>query len=117
MVADKVFDILPSNLPKVVGELPSTRESAVAIVEYDSASNVLYFGIKESLTHPVFKIVIRDSSYATGRETAELVKETLNKYMDSYFQSILIVGSPMYLGRDELRSHIFQLTFISQIKE
>lgn len=117
MVAEKIYDLLPNTLPKFIGDLPSSSDSAVAIMEYSSNVGTEYFGQPTSLYQPVVKIVIRTPSYETGSSWAEEVKEILHKHYDDFFLSILIVGTPIYLGRDEMKLHEFQVTFKTQIKE
>ena len=120
MVADRIYDLLPAELPKTIGDLPSTETNAVAIMEYDGAASTEYFRMGDadsSIFQPIVKIVIRTDSYAKGAEWSELIKKTLHRYTDAYFMSILAVGTPMYLGRDEMKLHEFQVTFKTQIKE
>lgn len=120
MVADKIYDLLPASLPKTIGDLPSTETSAVAIMEYSGATSTEYFGPRNegtSVFQPIVKIVVRTASYAEGVEWCELIKAALHRYTDEYFISILLVNAPMYLGRDEMKLHEFQVTFKTQVKE
>lgn len=120
MVADKIYDLLPEELPKNVGDLPATKDDAVAIIEYDGAISTEYFGtVREtaSVFHPIVKIVARSSSYTQGRDWMELIKQCLHRYHDGYFMSIMLVGNPIYLGRSEEKLHEFQVTFRTQVRE
>lgn len=120
MVADKIYDLLPADLPKTIGDLPSSETDAVAIMEFDGAFSTEYFGMRNdgnSVFQPIVKVVVRTDSYELGVAWSELIKETLHRYHDDYFMGILIVGTPMYLGRDELKLHEFQVTFQTQVKE
>lgn len=120
MVADKIYDLLPANLPKTIGDLPSTETDAVAIMEYSGATSTEYFGMRNesvSILQPIVKIVVRTDSYEEGKAWSELIKNTLHRYTDAYFVSIMMVGTPMYLGRDEMKLHEFQVTFRTQVKE
>ena len=120
MVADKIYDLLPANLPKTIGDLPSTETDAVAIMEFNGATSTEYFGMRNagnSVFQPIVKVVVRTDSYETGVEWSELIKETLHRYHDDFFISIVVVGTPMYLGRDEMKLHEFQVTFRTQVKE
>lgn len=120
MVADRIYDLLPASLPKTIGDLPSTATDAVVILEYDGATSTEYFGSdpsESSIFNPIVKIVIRNDSYQQGSEWGELIKETLHRYHDEYFMSIMIVGTVLYLGRDEQKLHEFQVTFRTQVKE
>lgn len=117
MVAEKIYDLLPDTLPKYIGDLPSSPDTAVAIMEYSSDDGTYYFSKPYSLFRPVIKIVVRTPSYEVGRDWVEEIKETLHRYHDSFFVSILTIGTPIYLGRDEMKLHEFQVTFRTQIKE
>lgn len=120
MVAEKIYDLLPQELPRVIGDLPSTNDVVVGIIEYDGATSSEFFGrASESLINPIVKIVIRHTSYAQGQAWADEVKDTLHKFYDEDLGilSILMVGAPIYLGRNEQRLHEFQVTFNISIKE
>jgi hypothetical protein len=120
MVAEKIRDLLPQEWPLFIGDLPSTADVAVGVMEYDGATSTEYFGAShESLFNPIVKIVIRHSSYPTGQAWADEVKNTLHKYHNEGIGilSILMVGVPMYLGRNEQKLHEFQVTFNISIKE
>ena len=120
MVADKLYDLLPASLPKTIGDLPSTETDAVAIMEYNGGASTEYFGMRgegSSIFQPIVKIVVRTDSYEEGTEWCELIKNTLHRFTDDYFVSILMVGTPMYLGRGETKLHEFQVTFKTQVKE
>lgn len=128
MVAEKIYNILPSNWPLVIGDLPSTAEVVVGIMEYDGATSTEYFGtqdrfardqVAKSIFNPIVKIVIRHTSYSEGQNWAEEVKGALHRYHSEYdgILSCLMVGAPMYLGRNEQKLHEFQVTFNISIKE
>ena len=117
MVAEKIYDLLSEEFPKYIGDLPSAPDTVVAIMEYSSGVGTEYFGEPTSLYSPVVKIVVRTPSYKIGSEWAEQIKEKLHRYHDDFFLSIMIVGVPIYLGRDEMKLHEFQITFKTQIKE
>lgn len=114
MVAEKIYELLPQEWPLVIGDLPSTSDVVVGIMEYDGATSTEYFGEQsESLFKPIIKIVIRHSSYQEGQEWAEEVQNTLHRYHDEVvgIQSCLMVGTPIYLGRNTQKLHEFQVTF------
>lgn len=120
MIAEKIHDLLPQEWPLVIGDLPSTADVVVGIVEYDGATSTEYFGAtNESLFNPIVKIVIRHSSYPTGQKWSDEVKNVLHRYRneDIGILSILMVGTPMYLGRNEQKLHEFQVTFNITVKE
>ena len=120
MVAEKIYDLLPQEWPKVIGDLPSANNVAVGINEYDGATSTEFFGAtNSSLFNPIVKIVIRHTSYSEGQAWADEVKNLLHRYRneDIGILSTLIVGTPMYLGRNEQKLHEFQATFNISIKE
>ena len=120
MVAEKIYDLLPQKWPLVIGDLPSTNETVVGIMEYDGATSTEFFGAFNcSVFEPIVKIVIRHTSYPQGQEWADAVKETLHRYHneDIGILSVLMSGSPIYLGRNEQKLHEFQITFNISIKE
>lgn len=120
MVAEKIYDLLPSTLPRVIGDLPSAETEVVAIMEYSGVLSTEYFGPKGdnvSVLQPIVKIVIRNPSYQQGSAWAELVKDTLHRYHDDYFINIMLINAPIYLGRNEMKVHEFQVTFNTQVKE
>lgn len=120
MVAEKLYDLLPQEWPLFIGDLPSTSDVAVGIMEYDGATSTEFFGAtNKSLFNPIVKIVIRHTEYPTGQEWSEIVKDTLHRYHNEELGilSILMVGSPSYLGRNEQKLHEFQVTFNISEKE
>ena len=120
MIAEKIHDLLPQEWPLVIGDLPSTYEVAVGVIEYSGATSTEYFGRAQgSLFNPIIKIVIRHKSYPEGQAWAEAVKNTLHRYHneDLGILSILMVGAPIYLGRNAQKIHEFQVTFNILTKE
>lgn len=120
MVANSIYDIvstLESSWPLFIGDLPSTKEECICILEYDGYSSTEYFKQYGSILNPLIKIVIRTDSYEAGKSYSNRVKEILHRYHGDSILSILIVGAPMYLGRSETKLHEFQVTFQVQVKE
>jgi hypothetical protein len=120
MVAEKIYNLLPQAWPLVIGDLPSTTDTAVGIMEYDGATSTEYFGMaSKSLFKPIVKIVIRHTSYPEGQAWSDEVKNVLHRYRneDIGILSILMIGTPMYLGRNEQKLHEFQITFNISVKE
>ena len=120
MVAEKIHALLPQEWPLVIGDLPSTANVVVGIMEYEGATSTEYFGNDStSVFNPIVKIVIRHESYLTGQDWAEAIKNRLHRYYNDEegILSILIVGAPVYLGRNEQKLHEFQVTFNISIKE
>lgn len=116
MVEQHIYDLLPSTLPKFIGDLPANIPNAVAIVLFNGAENLSYFQF-DSVFKPIIKIVVRNRSYELAQQQVLIIKETLHKYSDEYFMSIFMQGYPMYLGKDEQKLHEFQLVFNIQLKE
>jgi len=128
MVAEKIYDLLPQKWPLTIGDLPSTSSIAVGIIEYDGATSTEYFSASsserfETISHTLFnsivKIVVRHESYSTGQSWSDEVKEVLHRYHNEYdgILSCLMIGSPIYLGRNEQKLHEFQITFNISTKE
>lgn len=120
MVAERIYDLLPQEWPLVIGDLPSTNEVAVGIMEYNGATSTEFFGaVNCTVFNPIVKIVIRHTSYPEGQAWAEVLKSTLHRFHDESIGilSCLMVGTPMYLGRNEQKLHEFQVTFNISIKE
>ena len=120
MIADEIKALLPSTWPLTIGDLPSTNVESVCIIELDGNYNTHYFRSDASLmvSHPLIKIVGRSASYETGSAWMDQAKETLNRYhSDGEILGITMVGTPMYLGRDNQKFHEFQVTFQVQLKE
>ena len=116
MIAEYVQSLLPGNLPAFVGELPSQRENAIAVIEYSGNANTEYFD-DSTMFEPVVKIVVRNHSYPEAQAQMKTVVDTLHRYHDETLLLCLVVGQPMYLGRGDLGLHEFQVTFRTNIKE
>lgn len=118
MLEEKLQGLLPVTLPATIGDLPSTRDNCICIVMYDGGYNTEYFGAKPATVYqPVAKFVVRHDSYEVGNQWVEQLKETLHRYTDEYFLSIMLAGTPLYLGRSAQKLHEFQITFNIQVKE
>ena len=119
MISEYIYNMLPTEWPLVIGDLPATANNAVGIIEYDGATSTEYFGAKEtsSILSPIVKCVVRHSSYKIGQEWITYIKDTLHRYHDPVLLSVLLVGAPMYLGRTPEKLHEFQITFRTQVKE
>ena len=116
MVEKHIYDLLPTDLPKVIGDLPSTATNAVAIIAYNGVANLEYFQF-DTVYKPVLKIVVRNTSYEEAQRQVVSIRDALHKHSDDYFLSILTQGYPTYLGRDEQKLHVFQTVFNIQVKE
>ena len=122
-VGEGIRAILPSSMQKhtIVGELPSLKTEGIALIIYDGNFSTEYFGKKSSgatsIFNPVLKCLIRHSSYDTAATWIEELKETLHRYSDDNFLSILLAGTPAFLGRTPEKLCEFQITFNIQLKE
>lgn len=116
MVEQHIYDLLPADLPKVIGDLPGTTKNAVAIVLFNGAGSSEYFATP-SLFRPVIKLVVRNESYEVAQAQVQQIREYLHKHTDDYFLSIMLAGYPMYLGKGEHKLHEFQIVFNIQLKE
>ena len=119
MIAEKIKALLPLEWPTTIGDLPSPNAEAIGILEYDGAASTEYFGSQQgsSVFNPIVKIVFRGASYPDLRAQAEQSRSILHRYHDADILSILMVGTPMYLGRNEQKMHEFQVVFRIQVKE
>lgn len=119
MIAETIKELLPQTLPVVVGDLPATAQTVVGVVEYDGNTSTEYFGERKSssIFQPIVKVVVRHTDYETGDDWIKQVQDALHRYHDDFFLSILMVGSPTYLGRSAEKLHEFQVIFRTQIKE
>lgn len=119
MIGDKIYDLLPAEWPKVLGELPGTRDVVVGILEYDSDASTEYFGgqTASTIVGPIIKIVVRQRTYQQGQQWSDQVKSILHRYHDDQLLSVLMVGSPTYLGKSPKGLYEFQVTFRTQVEE
>lgn len=119
MIAEYIYDLLPNDWPKVIGDLPATSTTIVGVMEYDGATSTEFFGSQHnnSMLRPIVKIVIRHTSYEIGQQWATEAKEILHRYHDDKLLNVLLVGTPIYLGRSPEKLHEFQVTFNTIIKE
>lgn len=119
MIAEQIYDLLPAEWPKVIGDLPATSTIMVGVVEYDGATSTEFFGATEdcSMLRPIIKVVIRHTSYKIGQQWATKTREILHRYHDNRLLSVLLVSAPIYLGRSPEKLHEFQVTFNTIVKE
>lgn len=121
MIATRIKNLLPSDWPVTVGDLPSPNVEAIGIIEFDGYFNNMYFGMRfgTSIVQPLVKIVGRSASYAQGEFWMDRSKELLNGTSDEEhgILSIVMVGTPTYLGRNDQKLHEFQIVFQIQVKE
>lgn len=115
--------LLPDTIQSeaIVGEMPSLKAEGIALIIYDGDFSTEYFGRKgseaSSIFNPVLKCLVRHSSYDTAASWIEQLKETLHRYSDDSFISILMAGAPAFLGRTTEKLCEFQITFRIQLKE
>lgn len=127
MIEDHILGLLPVELIPfaTIGDLPGTQKNEICLMFYDGATNTEYFGCRQGSTifQPILKCVVRNNSYEAGKKWVEELKESLHRYSDAgegvegMILSILMAGSPMYLGRNSQKFHEFQITFKIQTKE
>lgn len=111
-----IYDLLPNDFKKVIGDLPGTQEDVVAIVLFNGSGNDEYFGFT-TVYRPIIKIIVRNRSYEVAQQWVKTIKDTLHRHQDDYFLSILMQGYPLYLGKSEQKLHEFQITFNIRVKE
>lgn len=127
MIEDVILGLLPAELIPfaTIGDLPSVQTDSISLVLFDGVANTEYFGGRKGSTiyQPVVKFVTRNHSYETSRAWVNSIKDALQRYTDMVTNkdgpilSCLLVGSPIYLGRSNIKLHEFQVTFNLQIKE
>lgn len=119
MIEDKIQGLLPVDMPSTIGDLPSTRANGVSIVMYDGNYNTEYFGgrTRSTVFQPVAQLIVRHESYEAAKAWVDAIQDALHRHTDDYFLSILLAGSPMYLGRSDQKLHEFRITFNIQTKE
>ena len=119
MIAELVKALLPTKWPVTIGDLPAPNIEAIGIIEYDGAASTEYFGPQDhsSIFQPIVKIVLRSQSYEQLKSWVESIKTTLHRYHDDTILSMLLVGAPLYLGRNEQKFHEFQIVFNTTVKE
>ena len=116
MLEVKLKRLLPTGVPVVIGELPSSSTNIVAMILYNGNVNTEYFG-KSTVFQPIVKFVARHSSYEVMRFWIDQIKGALHQYHDEYFLGIHLVGSPTYLGRGSTKLHEMQIVFRLEVKE
>lgn len=127
MIEDYILGLLPVKLSPfaTIGDLPGTQKNEICLMFYDGAGNSEYFGSRQGSTifQPILKCVVRNNSYEDGKAWIKSIEEALHRYSDAGeglegpILSILMVGSPMYLGRNSQKFHEFQVTFSIRTKE
>ena len=121
MIASRVKDLLPPDWPVTVGDLPSPNVEAVGLIEFDGYYNAMYFGMRygTAIVQPLVKVVARSASYEQGEYYMDQAKQILNGTSDpaNNILSIVMVGTPTYLGRNPQKMHEFQVVFQIQVKE
>lgn len=124
MLEDILLGLLPAKLYPfaTIGDLPGTQKDEICLMLYDGMSNAEYFGGRKGSTiyQPIVKVVVRNNSYEVAKQWVEDVKDAFHRYTDENrgeVLSILMVGSPMYLGRSPQKLNEFQVTFNIQTKE
>lgn len=119
MISEKIKSLLPAEWPVTIGDLPAPNVEAIGILEYDGAISTEYFGPQKgsSVFSPIVKIVLRSKSYPDAKAKVETIQSTLHRHHDETFMSIMLVGAPLYLGRNDQKFHEFQIVFRTQVKE
>lgn len=119
MIAELVKALLPEEWPVTIGDLPAPNVEAIGIVEYDGANSTEYFGPQNdsSLFQPIVKIVLRSKSYEQLKSWVDQTKQKLHRHHDDVILSMLLVGSPLYLGKNDQKYHEFQIVFNTTVKE
>lgn len=117
-LCEHILQFMPEAIsPKFVGELPSLSDEGVAVMLFDGEFNTEFFGMKTTMFTPVLKFVIRSKEYPKGAEWGQMLKDTFHEFSSDEIEAMHLVGSIMYLGRNEEKLHEFQVTFKTIVKE
>lgn len=92
-----------------IGDLPTDYDRCVSLFQIGGKRE--YFFGDTYIDWPIVRIVIRDKDAAVGMTTIETVKTTLSHYSGATIKSSVIHSLDSYLGRDDKRRNVWELTF------
>lgn len=95
------------------GQLPTTSDNAIALFEYAGEPQDL---TDANLEYPSLQVLVRNKSYATGRQKIEQVRNILHGLTETTINNVryLLIQakqSPEALPRDENGRAIFVVNF------
>lgn len=95
------------------GQLPATPDNAIALFEYAGEPQDL---TDANLEYPSLQVMVRNKSYATGRQKIEQIRNTLHGLTETTINNVryLLIQakqSPEALPRDENGRAIFVCNF------
>lgn len=113
MIAQQVYELMTNGIatkPNIyIGELPTDGDNCLALIE-EGGSHDAYFG-KQNLNEPYLRVMVRNLNYQDGYTQVNACKKLLTSYATSGLIGIVLKGDILYLGRDDKRRNLFQLTF------
>lgn len=100
-----------------VSAMPPTIDNVIGVYDSNGFAPDPYLPIRQ----PGFQIVIRNTSYATGKAKLDTVRDALHKLANLtqsgvYFYNILAMADGGYIGRDEQNRHEFSINFKCQVR-
>lgn len=95
------------------GQLPATPDNAIALFEYAGEPQDL---TDANLEYPGLQVLVRNKSYASGRQKIEQLKNDLHGITETTINNVryLLIQakqSPFFLERDENGRAIFVVNF------
>lgn len=121
-MTDEIMEFIRSTVESlgipnvVIGDLPSQLTNCVAVRPVDGYQGVFYFGMKSS-DEPLIEVVIRNEDYSLGQTQYMFIQEALNMLRNDTIglDSMILTGSPGYLGSDESGYNEWHMIFHATI--
>lgn len=92
-----------------IGDLPTDYDKCVSLFQIDGTREYFFGG--SFIDWPIVRIVIRDKDASTGMQTIDKIKKILDRYKDETIKSSVIRSLDSYLGRDDKRRNVWDLSF------
>lgn len=105
-----LVNLLQNKTKVFIGDLPSLSDEGVGVALENGTTNSTYFGM-HSCYNPYIRFTVRTKKYIDGMARAEQIKQDLNMYHDDSILKCTIIGSPMYIGKNQQSLHEIQILF------
>lgn len=111
MIAEQIKELLPQHLQNItyIGDLPTDVDACVALMEIGGPHGTYFAG--DQIDTPHLKVLIRNPSFTAGYTVAAQCKNILTSHSDLQNLSVILIGDIMYMGRDDKRRNVWQLTY------